>query len=108
MEPAHWGATAPKGGQASLSRDGTTKYLDALQRRFPSRFKIYGKPSGQLWEGKVEMALMPTFRGNWTSLIAAEKPSSKNKKVADLSTALERRYEGTSLDGKLAFLLADL
>ena len=80
--------------------------MDAFQKRVPSRVKIYGKPSGQLWEGKVEMALMPTFRGDWTSLITAEKPSSK--KVAYLSTALERRHESTSLDGKLAFLLADL
>ena len=67
-------------GQACLSRDGTTKYLDALQRWFPSRVKIYGKPSGQLWEGKVAMALIPTFRGNRTNLITTEKPSSKIKK----------------------------
>ena len=88
------GGRLPRGrGQASLSRDGNTKYFDALQRWFPSRVKIYGKPSGQLWEGKVAMALMPTFRSNRASLISSEKPSVENKKIAYLSSVLGRRHE---------------
>jgi len=54
------GGRLPRGkGRSSLSQDGTTKYLDTLQRRFPGRVKIYRKPSGQLWDGKVEMARAP-------------------------------------------------
>lgn len=54
------GGQLPRGMRGSgLSRDGTTKYLDALQRRFPGQVKIYRKPQGQLWEGKVEMARAP-------------------------------------------------
>ena len=78
------GWSVPTGGQLPrrergfvLSRDGTTKYLDTLQRRFPSRVKIDRKPSGQLWEGKVGLALMRTLQGYWTSFITAKKISSK-------------------------------
>lgn len=54
------GGRLPRGrGRSSLSQDGTTKYLDTLQRRFPGRVKIYRKPSGELWDGKVEMARAP-------------------------------------------------
>jgi len=72
------GGRLPRGrGRSALSRDGTTKYLDTLQRRFPSRVKIDRKPSGQLWEGKVGLALMRTLQGYWTSFITAKKTSSK-------------------------------
>ena len=54
------GGRLPRGsGRSSLSRDGTTEYLDTLQRRFPARVHIYRKPGGQLWDGKVEMAQAP-------------------------------------------------
>jgi len=54
------GGRLPRGsGRSSLSRDGTTEYLDTLQRRFPARVHIYRKPGSQLWDGKVEMAQAP-------------------------------------------------
>jgi hypothetical protein len=39
----------------SLSTDGTTKFLDELQKANPSRIFIYRKPVGQFWDGKIEM-----------------------------------------------------
>lgn len=54
------GGHLPRGRRGSaLSLDGTTNYLDALKRRYTSQIKIYRKPRGQLWEGKVEMARAP-------------------------------------------------
>jgi glycosyltransferase involved in cell wall biosynthesis len=54
------GGRLPRGkGRSSLSRDGTTEYLDTLQRKFPGQVKIYRKPHGQFWDGKVEMARAP-------------------------------------------------
>ena len=60
------GWSVPTGGQlprkerrSVLSRDGTTEYLNAIQRRFPECVKIYRKPKGQLWQGKVEMVRAP-------------------------------------------------
>ena len=54
------GGRMPRGkGRSSLSRDGTTEYLDTLQREFPGQVKIYRKPHGQFWDGKVEMARAP-------------------------------------------------
>jgi len=43
----------------SLSRDGTTEYLDELFARNPSRVTLYRKASGQLWDGKLEMVRAP-------------------------------------------------
>jgi len=54
------GGRLPRGKRrSSLSRDGTTEYLDTLQRKFPGQVKIYRKPNGQLWQGKVEMVRSP-------------------------------------------------
>ena len=60
------GWSVPTGGQLPrrergfvLSRDGTTEYLNTIQRRFSDRVKIYRKPKGQLWQGKVEMVRAP-------------------------------------------------
>jgi len=54
------GGRLPRGKRrSSLSRDGTTEYLDTLQRKFPGQVKIYRKPKGQLWQGKVEMVRAP-------------------------------------------------
>jgi hypothetical protein len=41
------------------SNDGTTEYLDDLQRRFPDRVTVYRKPLGAFWDGKVEMVNAP-------------------------------------------------
>ena len=60
------GWSVPTGGQLPrrergfvLSRDGTTEYLNTIQRRFSDRVKIHRKPKGQLWQGKVEMVRAP-------------------------------------------------
>lgn len=42
-----------------LSVDGTTDYLDTLQRQFPDQISIYRKPGGHFWEGKLEMVNAP-------------------------------------------------
>ncbi|MCE1226831.1 MAG: glycosyltransferase family 4 protein [Geobacteraceae bacterium] len=42
-----------------LSIDGTTEYIDELQRRFPDNITIYRKPIGQFWQGKLEMVNAP-------------------------------------------------
>jgi hypothetical protein len=41
------------------SNDGTTEYLDDLQRRFPNQVTVYRKPHGTFWDGKVEMVNAP-------------------------------------------------
>ena len=54
------GGRLPKGRRKhTWSGDGTTGYLDTLQRKFPGQVKIYRKPKGQLWQGKVEMVRAP-------------------------------------------------
>ena len=42
-----------------LSVDGTTSYIDELQRLFPDNITIHRKPSGQFWRGKLEMINAP-------------------------------------------------
>ena len=54
------GGRLPRGRRrSSLSTDGTTEYLNHLRKSFPDRVKIYRKPAGQLWQGKVEMVQAP-------------------------------------------------
>ena len=42
-----------------LSNDGTTEYLDQLVQQYPANITIYRKPSGQFWDGKLEMVNAP-------------------------------------------------
>ena len=42
-----------------LSKDGTTEYLDALQKEFPEDVTIYRPPPGKLWDGKRQMVNAP-------------------------------------------------
>jgi hypothetical protein len=42
-----------------LSNDGTTQYLDFLEKSFPNQISIYRKPSGVFWSGTVEMVNAP-------------------------------------------------
>lgn len=41
------------------SIDGTTEYLDELERLFPGQVTLYRKPKGELWQGKLEMVQAP-------------------------------------------------
>ncbi len=45
-----------------LSLDGTTAYLDALQRQFPDQITLYRPPPGSFWDGKQAMANAPLSR----------------------------------------------
>jgi ADP-heptose:LPS heptosyltransferase len=57
---ARRGGTIPQElGGVTSSTDGTTEYLEELQRRFPSKITLYRKPAGQLWDGKIEMVNAP-------------------------------------------------
>lgn len=56
----------PNGGRITdelhrdgLSNDGTSGYLDALAAQYPEQITIYRKPSGQFWNGKLEMVNAP-------------------------------------------------
>ena len=58
--------SVPSGGMVTdslhrngLSKDGTTEYLDSLQREFPDNVTIYRKDSGKFWDGKIEMVNAP-------------------------------------------------
>ncbi len=42
-----------------LSNDGTTAYLDEIAAAYPQQVTIYRKPSGMLWDGKLEMVQAP-------------------------------------------------
>jgi glycosyltransferase involved in cell wall biosynthesis len=42
-----------------LSKDGTSAYLDDLAKRFPDRVTVYRKPTGEFWDGKLEMVNAP-------------------------------------------------
>jgi glycosyltransferase involved in cell wall biosynthesis len=42
-----------------LSYDGTTQYLDALERLYPDNITIYRKPEGVFWDDKKEMVNEP-------------------------------------------------
>ena len=44
--------SANRGG---LSCDGTSEYLDALQREMPGRVTVIRKQGGHYWDGKIEM-----------------------------------------------------
>ncbi|WP_068076504.1 glycosyltransferase family 4 protein [Novosphingobium lentum] len=41
------------------SNDGTTEYLDDLQRRYPNKVTVYRKPDDVFWDGKLEMVSAP-------------------------------------------------
>ena len=45
-----------------LSNDGTTAWLDQLKAAYPKNISIYRKPSGEFWEGKLEMVNAPLQR----------------------------------------------
>jgi glycosyltransferase involved in cell wall biosynthesis len=42
-----------------LSNDGTTEYLDELQRQYPDNISIYRKSDGAFWDGALEMVNAP-------------------------------------------------
>lgn len=42
-----------------LSNDGTSEYLDELQKQFPDNVTVYRKPKGEFWDGKLEMVSVP-------------------------------------------------
>jgi FkbM family methyltransferase len=41
------------------SKDGTSEYLDELQRLYPDQITLYRKPIGEFWDGKLEMVMAP-------------------------------------------------
>jgi ADP-heptose:LPS heptosyltransferase len=42
-----------------LSNDGTTKYLDDLEKQYSENVTIYRKQNGTFWDGKLEMVNAP-------------------------------------------------
>ena len=42
-----------------LSNDGTSEYLDNIQKQFPDNITIYRKGNGNFWNGKLEMVNAP-------------------------------------------------
>ncbi|MDR3627553.1 MAG: polysaccharide pyruvyl transferase family protein, partial [Ignavibacteriaceae bacterium] len=42
-----------------LSNDGTTEYLDKLQKKYPNNITVYRKSNGEFWDGKLEMVNEP-------------------------------------------------
>jgi glycosyltransferase involved in cell wall biosynthesis len=42
-----------------LSVDGTTAYIDEIQRKYPNNITVYRKGGGQFWDGKLEMVNAP-------------------------------------------------
>jgi FkbM family methyltransferase len=42
-----------------LSNDGTSRYLEEIERLHPDRITVYRKPPGQFWDGKLEMVSAP-------------------------------------------------
>lgn len=42
-----------------LSHDGTSRYLEEIERQYPDRITVYRKPAGQFWDGKLEMVNAP-------------------------------------------------
>ena len=53
------GAIPDEFKSSPLSNDGTTEYLDSIQKRAPGQVTIYRKDRGQLWDGKREMVTAP-------------------------------------------------
>jgi ADP-heptose:LPS heptosyltransferase len=45
--------------RGGLSLDGTTEYLDALQKEFPENVTLYRLPAGKFWDGKCAMVNAP-------------------------------------------------
>ncbi|QWD74390.1 glycosyltransferase family 2 protein [Polynucleobacter sp. TSB-Sco08W16] len=42
-----------------LSNDGTTDYIDELQKKYPNNISVYRKENGAFWNGKLEMINAP-------------------------------------------------
>jgi ADP-heptose:LPS heptosyltransferase len=42
-----------------LSNDGTSEYLDYIEKTFPDNVTVYRKQKGQFWDGKLEMVNAP-------------------------------------------------
>jgi glycosyltransferase involved in cell wall biosynthesis len=55
----HGGRIVDELHKDGLSNDGTTEYLDQLVQQYPINITIYRKPSGQFWDGKLEMVNAP-------------------------------------------------
>ncbi len=51
------------------SYDGTTEYLDELEREYPENITIYRKPDGMFWQGKREMVNEPLYNINEECLL---------------------------------------
>ena len=50
------GGKVPEGAnRGGLSRDGTSEYLDALQREMPDKVTVIRKQDSHYWDGKIEM-----------------------------------------------------
>ena len=45
--------------RGGMSVDGTTEYLDVLQKEFPENITVYRPPAGKFWDGKREMVNAP-------------------------------------------------
>ncbi|MFN5064018.1 MAG: glycosyltransferase [Pseudomonadota bacterium] len=45
--------------RSALSSDGTSDYLDTIARENPNNITLYRKPTGQRWDGKIEMVRAP-------------------------------------------------
>lgn len=53
------GKVYPSLHRKGLSNDGTSEYLDLLQKEHPGNVTVYRKPKGAFWEGKREMVNAP-------------------------------------------------
>ena len=42
-----------------LSKDGTSEYLDEIEKQFPNNVTLYRKDAGVFWDGKLEMVNSP-------------------------------------------------
>jgi len=51
------------------SNDGTSAYLDQLAEDFPDNITLYRKPSGEYWDGKLEMVNAPLKNINQACLL---------------------------------------
>jgi hypothetical protein len=56
---ANGGKLLPKFYKNGLSIDGTTEYLNKLQKEYPKNITIYRKDGGKTWDGKTEMVNAP-------------------------------------------------
>lgn len=51
----HGGRIPDQAAKSTWSTDGTTDFLNRLQRKDPRRIFLHRKPLGEAWDGKIEM-----------------------------------------------------